>query len=118
MSIAFASVCCHVVMLSCLYVVGRHSLVLTDLRLKGACNQGKKVFNFYCVSSMALRHLCYWRECSPVELKIIIVMFSRKKTLETLWNQGLSEKSIKLDLFLTINKIRHQLKYDDYHQEQ
>ena len=39
--------CLLVVILSCLYVVGRHSLVLTDLMLKGACNQGRKVEDFY-----------------------------------------------------------------------
>lgn len=44
----------------------RHSLALTDLGQKGACNQGKEVLKFNCVSSQALRLLCYWRECSPV----------------------------------------------------
>ena len=39
-----SSLSSNVYLLSCLYVVGRHSLVLTDLRRKGACNQGKEGF--------------------------------------------------------------------------
>ena len=39
--------CCHVYLLSCLYVVGRHSLGTTVLTQKGACNQGRKVEDFY-----------------------------------------------------------------------
>ena len=47
-----------VVMLSCLYVVGRHSLVLTDLMLKGACNQGRKVCNSLLFNPVSfLQHL-------------------------------------------------------------
>ncbi len=42
----------------------------------GACNQGEKFQDFYCVSSGTLRALCYWRKYSPVELKIITVIFS------------------------------------------
>lgn len=52
-------------------MIGERSSVLTGKRRKGACNQGEKFQDFYCVSSGTLRALCYWRECSPVELKII-----------------------------------------------
>ena len=44
--------CLLVVILSCLYVVSRHSLALTDLMLKVACNQGRKVCNSNYVSSL------------------------------------------------------------------
>ena len=43
-------VCCHVYLLSCLYVVSSDALrssVFTDLRRGGACNQGGKAQNFY-----------------------------------------------------------------------
>jgi hypothetical protein len=43
---SLSPVCCHVYLLSCLYVVGRHSLVITDLMQKGACNQGGKAQEF------------------------------------------------------------------------
>ncbi len=58
-------------------MIGERSSVLTGKRRKGACNQGEKFKDFYCVSSGTLRALCYWRECSPVELKIITVLFSK-----------------------------------------
>ena len=47
-SLVFMLSCSLVFMLSCLYVVGRHSLGTTVLKQKGACNQGGKVWNFFC----------------------------------------------------------------------
>lgn len=38
--------CCHVVMLSCLYVIGRHSLGTTVLKQKGAVIREKR-FNIF-----------------------------------------------------------------------
>lgn len=58
-------------------MISERSSVLTVKLQKGACNQREEVLDFYCVSSGTLRALCYWRECSPVELKIISVLFSK-----------------------------------------
>ena len=55
-------------MLSFLYVVGRHSLVLTDLRQKGACNQREE--DFGCIfRQFTRRHsFCsYWRSPAKKE---------------------------------------------------
>ena len=51
-------VCCHVYLLSCLYVVSSDALrssVFTDFDFKGSCNQGKKVLDFY-YSGVTRRH--------------------------------------------------------------
>ena len=47
-----AASCCHVYLLSCLYVVGRHSLVLTDLRQKGVVIREKRLCDSNYVSSL------------------------------------------------------------------
>ena len=66
--------CCHVVMYTCLLVVGRHSLVLTDLRRKGACNQGGKALKFYC-GGVTRRH-----SFGKCVLTTLLKKYIRKKT--------------------------------------
>ena len=66
--------CCHVVMYTCLLVVGRHSLGLTDLGRKGACNQGGKTQNFY-YGGVTRRH-----SFGKCVLTTILKKYIRKKT--------------------------------------
>lgn len=66
--------CLLVVMLSCLLVVSRHSLVLTDLRRKGACNQGGKALKFYC-GGVTRRH-----SFGKCVLTTLLKKYIRKKT--------------------------------------
>ena len=65
---------CFVVMYTCLLVVGRHSLVLTDLRRKGACNQGEKALKFYC-GGVTRRH-----SFGKCVLTTLLKKYIRKKT--------------------------------------
>lgn len=65
---------CFVVMYTCLLVVGRHSLVLTDLRRKGACNQGGKALKFYC-GGVTRRH-----SFGKCVLTTLLKKYIRKKT--------------------------------------
>jgi len=58
----------------------RDGSVITGERQRGACNQGKEVLKFL------LRQ--FGHTPCPLQLKIITVMFSYKKTLETHMYQG------------------------------
>lgn len=69
--------CLRVVMLSCLYVVGRHSLVLTDLRRKGACNQGKGSLRVVKYQFTRRHSFCnFYQECT-------LPRFSRNRQKKT-----------------------------------
>lgn len=63
--------------LSCLLVVGRHSLVLTDLKRKGACNQGKGGLRVVKYQFTRRHSFCnFYQECT-------LTRFSRNRQKKT-----------------------------------
>ena len=69
--------CCHVYLLSCLYVIGRHSLVLTDPKQKGACNQGKGRLRVIKYQFTRRHSFCnFYQECT-------LTRFSRNRQKKT-----------------------------------
>ncbi len=64
-------------MLSCLLVVGTHSLVFTDLRRKGACNQGKGSLRVVKYQFTRRHSFCnFYQECT-------LPRFSRNRQKKT-----------------------------------
>ena len=62
----------------------RQSLKPTDLEQKGAVIREKRLESFNCVSSGALRPLCYWRTISPVKAITIELRSMAKCALKSL----------------------------------